>query len=121
MNEERDPLLQSLFADSAEELEGDRFNTDVLAQIIRLKRGERRRALFVWGSVGFGLIACAWWFAGYAQSAVYLLTGVLTTPLFGLPDPQLAELLFPLNSVAGLLGVCVVVAWLVSRRLFQRA
>ncbi len=101
MTDERDPTLQALFAGYEQDLAADEFTAQVMANIDKLKR----RAMLAWVVFGLTLAACAWLLATPLQHGVNLLTEGLSVPLVDLEEPWLAQLLLPLNSVAGAVAI----------------
>ena len=103
MNEERDPLLESLFARAApdQELVDERFTDQVMAGISRRGRNVLLgRAAIVAAIVVFELLLSA-----PLQNSVGTLTGLLGTTLIQLENEWLAMAVAPVNSIAGLVGI----------------
>jgi hypothetical protein len=100
MTEQRDPLLQSLFAEAEQHLEGEALTTRVLA------RTRRARYLLLGGAGAAVLAALAitWLLFGIPlfEFAV-LVASLLTTPLVELGEGWLALALLPVNTVASVL------------------
>ena len=114
MTDERDPALQTLFADATEELAGKAFTAQVMSRI----DGRRQTAWFAWISVALVLAACAWLLALPLQEAAHFLTQSLTLSLIDLDDRLLAQLVSPLNSVAGALALGLIGLRIAYRRIF---
>jgi len=99
-NEQRDPLLQSLFNDAEQELDG----TVLTAQVMARTRSYRLLLLTGGASGVLALLAGAWLLFGVPLfDFAVLLSGALATPLFDLGEGWLALLLLPVNTVASLL------------------
>ena len=99
MTEDRDPLLQSLFAESQQDLDGDIFVANVM-------RGTRRqRYRLIAGATGIALVLAitTWQLALPLQNFAQLLAQALTITLVDLGDSWLAWLFAPINNVASLL------------------
>ena len=114
MTTDRDELLESLFDDANESLAPDDFADRVMLRIDRA----RRRSLAGWAIVGFAAVACAWMLSGPLLQAVNLGLQVLPESLFEVEDRTIAEVLSPLNSVAGAIGVGVLGLWTAYRKIF---
>lgn len=101
-NEQRDPLLQSLFNDAEQELDG----TLLTAQVMARTRSYRLLLLAGGASAVLVLMAGAWLLFGMPLfDFAVLLSEVLATPLFDLGEGWLALLLLPVNTVASLLVI----------------
>ena len=101
-NESRDPLLQSLFRDAVEELDG----TALTARVMTRTRSYKLLILAGGASIALALLAGAWLIFGLPLfDFALLLSSVLGTPLFDLGEGWLALLLLPVNTVASLLVV----------------
>lgn len=99
-NEQRDPLLQSLFDDAEQELDG----TQLTAQVMARTRSYRLLLLTGGASGALALLAGAWLLFGVPLfDFAVLLSEVLATPLFNFGEGWLALLLLPVNTVASLL------------------
>lgn len=101
MNDERDPLLQSLFAQADQPLPDEHFSADVMSRI------EKRGRMVVLGR--FGIIAVLVLFelllSAPLQNTVGALIDVLSTSLIKLDSEWLSVVVAPLNSIAGLIGM----------------
>ena len=101
MTSERDPMLQSLFAEAGQELAGEEFTAQVMTQI-----GRRKKRKFIgWVCVVLALAVCAWLIATPVQEAVQLLVRGLTASLINIDDHFFAQLLSPINNVMILLAL----------------
>ena len=101
MNNDRDPLLESLFAQTDCDLAEDDFNAQVMAHV------ERRRRNVLLGRLAIValLIALEVLLSAPLQNTVGLFTQVLSTTLVELENEWLALVVAPLNSIAGLIGM----------------
>jgi hypothetical protein len=86
-----------------------------MSQIARRKR----RAVIAWICVGLTLITSAWLIATPIQDAVYLLTQGLTLALIDLDNRWLAQLLLPVNNVAGVLALGLMGLRIAYRKIFS--
>lgn len=101
MNDDRDPLLDSLFQQAERELVDEQFTAGVMADIHR-----RRRNILVGRlAVVALLIALELLLNAPIQNSVGTLTGVLSGGLIQLENEWLAYAVGPLNSIAGVVGV----------------
>jgi hypothetical protein len=103
MTDARDPRLEALFHAAREELSGEAFAAEVMARVGR----SRRRALAGWVAVAVVLFAAAWLVSGPLTNAVHLLTQLLPQSLVEIEagNQLLAQLLAPINSIAGVVAL----------------
>ena len=101
MNNERDPLLESLFLQAKQELVDEKFTANIMAGIDRRRRG------FLIGrlSIIALLIVFELVMNTPLQDSVGALTGTMSRSLIPLENEWLTYALGPLNSIAGVLGV----------------
>lgn len=114
MTNDRDPILQELFASPVQELAGDRFVDEVMTRT-------RRRTYALFGTLAtlmLALVVSVLLAPGPALSWAKMLTGVLTTPLFDLGEGWLAWFLLPVNSFAGLLVISGKIARMAWKKTF---
>jgi len=101
-NEDRDPLLQSLFAEAEQELDGSVLTAQVMARTrsfrLTLLAGGASALLLLLASVRLVFGVPLFDFA-------MLISEVLATPLVNLGDGWLGLLLLPVNTVASLLVI----------------
>jgi hypothetical protein len=114
MNEERDPLLESLFASAREELASENFLVAVMA---RLKNRNRRLVLTRLGIAAL-LVALELFLSSPLQNTVGLVTDLLASNLYEFNNEWIAFVLAPINSVAGLLGLLLLGLHFMFRRMF---
>ena len=113
---ERDPLLQQLFDLAKHDLGGEAFVAGVMAQIDAL----RRRAIVAWMVAGLVLLVAAWLLTPTMVAAVTLLSQALPQSLVEVDEPSalVGQLFSPLNSVAAVIAVSVLVILFVYRKIF---
>lgn len=102
MTEQRDPFLETLFAEARQELDGKVITTQVMARTRSVK------LLLLAGGVSAALILVAGArliFSIPLFDFAVLISQVLATPLFTLGEGWLALLLLPLNTIASLLVI----------------
>lgn len=101
MNNERDPVLESLFLEAKQELKDEAFTTNVMAAINRRRRG------FLIGrlSVIVALIVFELVMNTPIQNSVGTLTGTMSASLIPIENEWLTYALGPVNSIAGVVGV----------------
>ncbi len=115
MTNDRDPVLQKLFAESEEDLDGDVFTARVMSQAGRVNRVSIARRLVL----GILLLVCAWFAAAPLLHASALLTQGLLAPLLPLESGLFTLLLAPVNSYAAGLALVLLVVAAACRRLFS--
>lgn len=102
MTDDRDPFLESLFAEAESELDGRQFTAQAIAQPQKLKQ----RLLAAGAGIALLIALCAWILAIPVQEFSLLLTQVLSTPLFDPGETSVSWILVPVNNLAsGLLLV----------------
>ena len=115
MTEPRDPLLESLFAEAEQQLEGAALTARVLARTRNFK------ILLLAGGAATALAALAgtWLFFGIPlfEFAV-LIAAVLTTPLVELGEGWLALALLPVNTFASVLILSLKVMRVLQKKIF---
>lgn len=99
-DEERDPALASLFAETRLNLAGDAFSRRVMSQIDK----QKHRKVVVSIIVGLVCIPGVWLLTTTLQDAVQLLTQGLTLSLIDIENTWLALFLSPVNSAGALLA-----------------
>ena len=101
MNDERDPVLESLFVQAERELVDDTYTADVMAMVEKRRRNVTiGRLAIVVVIITFELLLSA-----PLQNSVGVLTQVLSTTLIELENEWVASAVGPLNSIAGLIGM----------------
>ncbi len=115
MSDERDPLLESLFAQASDELNDIDFVETVMAQVAK-----RRRNVLL-GRIGLVLLVVAFEFLLSAplQNTVGIATQALSTSLLDVGNEWLAGIVAPLNSVAGLIGMLLLGLHSIHRKLVR--
>lgn len=103
MTDDRDPFLETLFAEAESDLDGELFTAQAIAQPQKLKH--RLLAVGVCAVLVFGL--CAWLLAAPVQEFVVLFTQFLGTSLLDLGEGNLSWVLSPVNNFAS--GLVLVV------------
>lgn len=102
MTDDRDPLLQSLFAETEQELDGETFTSQVMAQT----RFLRYRAVAGLCCLALVLVGCAWLLA-IPQEFAQFVAQVLSKSLINLGDGWIAWLFLPINNIGSLLVIGV--------------
>ena len=97
MNDDQDPLLQSLFDDTKQDLASQAFVTQVMSQIDR----QRRWFIAVWVCVALMCIFCGWLLTPLLQNIVEAFTQSLFSTLVDLDSGEYSHMLAPFNSIAG--------------------
>lgn len=114
MIDDRDPMLQSLFADAQEDLADDGFTARLMSRVDRLARLAQLRRI----GIGLLLIICAWFAATPLQMAAWALIRGLSYPLIPLDSGWIAILIAPVNTPAGLLVLVLLSLRTAYRALF---
>lgn len=115
MNVDHDPRLELFFTAAREEFSGDAFTARVMSEIDRLQR----RATVTWTIVGLLLVALALLLTPSLTAAVTLLTQVLPVSLLEIDNRHVAEVLAPVNSIAGIAGLTFLLLLFAIRKLFR--
>ena len=101
MNEERDPVLESLFVQAERELIDEQFTSRVMAGIDR-----RRRNMLIGRLAAIGLLVMLELLLNAPiQNSVGTVAGTLGSGLLQLDNEWAAYALGPINSIAGLIGM----------------
>jgi hypothetical protein len=117
MTMDRDPLLQKLFDIANQDLAGgDVFIAAVMSRIDAL----RRRAILGWAATGLVLAVAAWLLTPTVVGAVGLLSQALPQSLVAIDEPSalIGRVLSPLNSIAAIVAVTVLVIAFAYRKIF---
>ena len=114
MTDDRDPVLLSLFDAAMQEKPDDTIVTTVMAQIDK----QRRRTVIGWIVVGAAVLPLVWWLSGPLTSIVSLAAQIFPESLVNVEDQWLAQLLSPINSIAGVVGLAFLGAWMAYRKIF---
>ncbi len=112
--EDRDPMLQALFAEAEQQHSDEDFVTQVMAKVDQQVRWRRIR----WVCLYAILIVLAWMLAEPIQELVYLALPWLTQPLIEAPSAALNQWLLPVNNLATVLALSGMLLYKSYRRLF---
>ena len=113
MTDAKDPGLQALF-DAARQVTSDEpFIARVMADINRL----RRRTIIGWIIAGLLLASLAWWLSVPLMNTIDLASQLLPDSLITIEGEWMGQLLAPINSVAGVLGLVFLGAWITYRKI----
>jgi len=115
MTDDRQSGLQALFDAARNELDDDAFVTQVMTQVDSL----RHRTMLGWIVGGLVLILVGWWLSRPLIGAVNLATQMLPKSLVVVEEQWMAELLAPVNSIAGVAGLLFLGAWVAYRKIFS--
>lgn len=115
MNNERDPELESLFADATAESPNGDFTDKVMTGVAR----RRRNVMFGRIAIVALIVLLEVLLSAPIQSTVGVIVDVLGTPLIELSQPMLALILTPVNSIAGVLGGVLLLVHFLYRRFLQ--
>ena len=113
MNDERDPLLESLLMREESELSDSEFTQNVMTNV-----ENRRRNVLVGRVAIFALlILFEVLLSAPLQNSVGTITAFLNTSIFDLGNEYAAQILAPLNSIAGVIGMLLLGAHYFYRRM----
>lgn len=115
MNNGRDPVLESLFAQAEHNLVEDEFTAEVMDQVAT----RRRNVLIGRFAIVALIIALEVLLSSPLQNSAGLIAQVLNTPLIELGSGKLALMVSPLNSVAGLIGMLLLGTQFFYRRMMR--
>jgi len=104
MNDERDPMIESLFKDAEKELDGDVFTERVIAGVNR----RHRRIVGVRIAIILALVVVELMTTEPIQNTVGAATQLLSTQLLDLGEGWFSTLFGPLNSVLGIVGLLLI-------------
>ena len=113
--DDRDPALQRLFRAAGSDLPPDTFLEQVMSEIDRT----RRRSTLAWCSIGVALFASVWLLAGPLMSAVEIAMRILPESLIELDNSWVAQLISPVNSIAGVVALVFLGLRLAYRKIFS--
>jgi hypothetical protein len=113
MTDERVPGLQAMFDAARKETADEAFVARVMAEV---EKGQRRTVIG-WIIAGLLLAPVAWWLSTPLIGMVELASQLLPDSLITVEEEWLAQLLAPVNSIAGVVGLAVLGAWLAYRKI----
>ena len=113
MTDARDPGLQAMFDAAREDTANEAFVARVMADV---EKGQRRTVIS-WVFAGLLLAPVAWWLSTPVLGAVELATQLLPDTIIAVEEGLLAQLLAPVNSVAGIVGLAFLGAWIAYRKI----
>ncbi len=114
MTDDRDLALQALFADAERPLTDTAFADAVMSRVDRRRRRTRSARI----CLGLALALGAWLIAPTLQAVAHLATQAVTLPLVPLDNPLLAQVLAPVNSIAGAGALGLAGLWHACRSIF---
>ena len=115
MSEERDPLLESLFAEAAIEPADEDFNNAVMANVKR----RRRNVLIGRVSIVALIVIFELLLSSPMQNSIGTMTAALSMSLVDLQAGWFASAVAPLNSIAGLIGMLLLGVHALYRRMIH--
>ena len=113
MTDARDPGLQAMFDSAREDTADEAFVARVMGDV---EKGQRR-TIISWIVAGLLLAPVAWWLATPLLGAIGLATRLLPDTLITVEEGLLAQLLAPVNSVAGAVGLAFLGVWAAYRKI----
>ena len=115
MNDERDPLLESLFSQAEHELVEDEFTVQVMDGV----KKRRRNVLIGRLAIVVSLVALELLLSSPLQDTAGVITQVLGMSLIEVESEWLTMVFGPLNSIAGLLGMLLIGMQFLYRRMMR--
>lgn len=114
-NDDRDPLLLSLFTSAQNDLEGHEFAGQVMLQLGISKR----KAVMGWSCIGLVLALCVVLLSSPLQQVVQLLTLSVSLSLIDVDHRLLAEIISPMNNMGSLLALALFGLRIIYRKVFR--
>lgn len=96
MTEDRDPFLQTIFAENQQQLDDEEFVHSVVQRTTLLKRN----LLLTFASSILLLLLLSWIFSWPLLGLAMVFTSTLSTELFALGNGAIAWMLTPVNNLA---------------------
>jgi hypothetical protein len=115
MSDERDPLLESLFAEAAIESADEEFNNAVMENVKR----RRRNVLIGRVSIVALIVLFELLLSSPMQNSIGTMTAALSMSLVDLQAGWFASAVAPLNSIAGLIGMLLLGVHALYRKLIH--
>jgi len=115
MNDERDPLLESLFSQAEHELVEDQFTLQVMDRVKR----RRRNVLVGRFAIVALIIVLELLLSAPLQNTAGVVTQALSTSLIEVESEWLTLIFGPVNSVAGLIGMLLLGMQFLYRRMVR--
>lgn len=112
MKDQRDPVLQALFDAAPRASAGADFVAGVMRDIDR----QRRRALIGWLALALALVPVGWWLSAPVIGTLEIAARLMPDSLIDIETAWLDQLLAPVNSVTGILGLLFLFVWVVVRK-----
>ena len=115
MSTDTDSKLRALFAAASEDIEAQAFAKNVMAGVDQL----RRRTMYGWATAGVLLVVVAAMIASPVQDAIGVVTQLLPQSVVQFENRWAAQLLSPINSIAGVAAVLLLVLRAGYRKIFS--
>ena len=115
MNDERDPLLESLFSQAEHELVEDKFTVQVMDRV----KKRRRNVLIGRVAIVALIIVLELLLSTPLQNTAGVMTQALSTSLIEVESEWLTLVFAPLNSIAGLIGMVLLGMQFLYRRMVR--
>ena len=115
MNDERDPILDSLLVAKQQNEVEDNFTAQVMSNVEK----HRRNVIIGRFAIVALVVALELLLSAPLQNSVGAATQFLSTALFDLGDGWLAGIFAPLNSIAGLLGMVLLFVHALYRKMVR--
>ena len=115
MNDERDPLLESLFSQAERELVEDKFTVQVMDRV----KKRRRNVLIGRVAIVALIVVLELLLSAPLQNTAGVITQSLGTSLIEVESEWLTLVFAPLNSIAGLIGMLLLGMQFLYRRMVR--
>lgn len=112
MKDDRDPGLQALFDAAPRATADDAFVEGLMRQIDR----QRQRTVLAWILAALAMLPIGWWVSGPVVRTVELAARLMPDSLINVESAWLEQLVAPINSVTGVLGLVFLFVWWASRK-----
>ena len=115
MTDDRDPGLQALF-DAAPRTSA---NSEFVAQVMADFDRQRHKTILGWIAAAVLLVPLIWWFTGPVVTTLNLAMQLMPDSLIEIETNWLAQIVAPINSVAGVAGLLFLAGWMLYRKIFS--
>jgi len=115
MTDARDPGLQALF-DAAPHASA---NSEFVAQVMADFDRQRHKIILGWIAAAVLLVPVIWWLTGPVVTTLNLATQLMPDSLIEIETNWLAQIVAPINSVAGVAGLLFLAGWMLYRKIFS--
>ncbi len=115
MTDDRDPGLQALFDAAPRATANPTFVARVMTDI----DGQRRKTIYGWIAAALLLTPVIWLISKPVVAAMSVATQLLPSSLIEIEPGLAAQMLAPINSVSGVVGLLFLGGWMFYRKIFR--